>query len=336
MLERLPPRLPKQTRKQTLGRHTPLPAPLTLLNPETRARGNPLLPAPGPARDRGDEAWHIFAPYVALSQLFGSKDSFYAIPSAGTRYFSHDQFGTEMGPQAGLVLGYQDTEFHAMYSRGVNYPGLFVKANSDLFMPGDNKWQNLSPETVNHYEVGISQRYKKWAKIDFTFFYDDGDNRIVTTTPPPFPPLWTNFGAYRNKGVEGTVTVFPLDNLSLYAGATYLDSTPSDLPYAPEWSTSFGANYRFLKYFQASLDALYLTDYFVNSRARSTSALNIDTVDGYFLLNAKLTYDFNLPLRQMRGQLLIAGENLTNASYQQKAGYPMPGINGMGGFKPTF
>ncbi len=36
------------------GRHTPLPAPLTLLNPESsRARGNPLLPAPEPARDRG-------------------------------------------------------------------------------------------------------------------------------------------------------------------------------------------------------------------------------------------------------------------------------------------
>jgi outer membrane receptor protein involved in Fe transport len=282
------------------------------------------------------ETWYITSPYVALSHLFGSKDSFYAIPSAGTRYFSHDQFGTEMGPQAGLILGYRDTEFHGMYSRGVNYPGLFVKANSDLFMPGDNKWQNLSPETVNHYEVGISQRVKKWAKIDFTFFYDNGDNRIVTTTPPPFPPVWTNFGSYRNKGVEGTVTVFPIDDLSLYAGATYLNSTPSDLPYAPEWSASFGANYRFLRCFQASVDALYLTDYFVNSRARSATAFNVDTVGGYFLLNAKLTYDFKIPCSYMRGQLFVAGENLTNVSYQQKAGYPMPGINGMGGFKLTF
>jgi len=38
----------------------------------------------------------------------------------------------------------------------------------------------------------------------------------------------------------------------------------------------------------------------------------------------------------MRGQLFIAGENLTNASYQQKSGYPVPGINGMGGFKLAF
>jgi outer membrane receptor protein involved in Fe transport len=289
-----------------------------------------------PRRHWNDEAWHIFAPYVALSQLFGSKDSFYAIPSAGARYFSHDQFGTELGPQAGLILGYKDTEFHAFCSRGVNYPGLFVKANSDLFMPGDNKWQNLNAEVVNHYEAGISQRFKKWAKLDFTLFYDNGKDRIVTTTPPPFPPVWTNISSYRNKGVEGTVTVFPLDDLALYAGATYLDSTPSDLPYAPEWSASFGVNYRFLKYFQASFDALYLSEYFVNSRARSATALNVDTVDGYFLLNAKLTYDFNIPYRQMRGQIFIAGENLTNASYQQKAGYPMPGINGMGGFKLTF
>lgn len=283
-----------------------------------------------------DETWYITSPYLALNHLFGSKDSFYAIPSAGARYFSHSQFETEWGPQAGLILGYQDTELHGFCSRGVNYPGLFVKTNSDLFMPGDNQWQNLNAELVNHYEIGISQRYKNWAKMDLTFFYDNGKDRIVVATPPPFPPVWTNIGSFRDKGVEGTLTVFPLDDLSVYAGATYLDSTPSDLPYAPEWSTSFGFNYRFFRYFQASFDALYLSNYFATSRARSTTALNTEEVGGYFLLNAKLTYDFNIPYRQMRGQLFIAGENLTNASYQQKSGYPMPGINGMGGFKLTF
>ncbi len=283
-----------------------------------------------------DETWYITSPYLALSHQFGSKDSFYAIPSAGARYFSHSQFETEMGPQAGLILGYKDTELHGFCSRGVNYPGLFVKANSDLFMPGDNKWQNLNAEVISHYEVGISHRFRNWAKMDFTFFYDDGRDRIVVATPPPYPPVWTNLASYRSKGVEGTLTVFPMDDLAVYAGATYLDATPSDLPYAPEWSASFGFNYRFFKYFQASFDALYLTDYFATSRARTSTALNTEEVDGYFLLNAKLTYDFTIPYRQMRGQLFIAGENLTNASYQQRSGYPMPGINGMGGFKLTF
>lgn len=69
-----------------------------------------------------------------------------------------------------------------MFSR--HYPGLFVKANSDLFMPGDNKWQNLNAEVINHYEVGVSQRYKDWAKLDFTFFFDEGKDRIVVATPP--------------------------------------------------------------------------------------------------------------------------------------------------------
>lgn len=283
-----------------------------------------------------DEAWYITSPYLALNHQFGSRDSFYAIPSAGARYFSHSEFETEWGPQAGLIFGYKNTELHGFCSRGVNYPGLFVKTNSDLFMPGDNKWQNLNAETIQHYEAGISQRFDRWAKMDFTFFYDEGKNRIVVATPPPFPPVWTNIGSYRDKGVEGTVTVFPLDDLSVYAGATYLDTTPSDMPYAPQWSASFGLNYRFFKYFQASFDALYLTSYFATSRARSTTALNTEEVDGYFLLNAKLTYDFNIPYRQMRGQLFIAGENLTNADYQQKSGYPMPGINGMGGVKLSF
>ena len=81
---------------------------------------------------------------------------------------------------------------------------------------------------------------------------------------------------------------------------------------------------------------LYLTDYFATSRARTSTALNTEEVDGYFLLNAKLTNGFTIPYRQMREQLFIAGENLTNASYQQRSGYPMPGINGMSGFMLTF
>ena len=279
--------------------------------------------------------WYIIQPYVALSQEVGSRNGWYAIPSIGVRYFAHTQFENEWGPQGGLIVGYRDTEMHVFYSRGINYPGLFVKAMSDLFIPGDNRWETLNAEVMNHVELGMSRGFTDWARVDFTLFYDEGSGRIVTTTPPPFPPAWTNIGNIRNRGVESTVTVFPLAELSVYAGATYLNSSPSDLPYAPEWSTSFGTNYRFLRDFQISLDGLYLSDYFATSRARSTSAVNTEKIDGYVLLNGKLTYGFKLPRWAVRVQLFLAGENLTDSSYQQKVGYPMPGINGMGGITLT-
>lgn len=297
-----------------------------------------IISPPNPDKYFNKQTWYLVSPYMAVSHMFGSKEGFYAIPSAGMRYFAHDEFGNEVGPQAGLKFGYRDTEGHIFCSRGVNYPGLFVAANDELFMPGDNRWRDLNPETVNHYELGLSHGITRYVKMDVTGFYDEGKNRIVVAVPPPFPPTWVNFGSYRTKGVEATLTVTPLDDLALFGGGTYLDATPSDLPYAPKWSASFGVNYRFFKDFQLSFDGLYLDDYFVGSRGRQTTSVNINKVDGYFLFNGKLTYDFHIPYEsiKLKTQLFVAGENLTNVGYEQKYGYPMPGICGMGGLKLTF
>jgi len=280
--------------------------------------------------------WRLFQPYLAVSHLFGSKEGFYAVPSAGVRHIDHSEFDAETGPQGGLIFGYKSTELHVSYARGINYPGIFVKAMDELFQPDDNQWDSLSAELVDHFEVGIGQSLGKLAKFDFTFFYDDGTDRIVVSPPPPYPPTWTNIGSFRNNGVEATVTLTPFRDLALFAGVTYLDSTPEDLPYAPEWSASFGVNYRFLQKFQASLDGVYVGEHFVTSRARTEDTVNVDKVDSYFVLNAKLTYDLKIPYRSLQGQLFAAGDNLTDADYEQKFGYPMPGINGMGGIRIKF
>jgi outer membrane cobalamin receptor len=278
----------------------------------------------------------LYSPHFAISQMVGSKESFYSILSGGFRYMIHSEFPDEFAPQYGIIVGYRNTEFHASYARGVNYPGVFVRANDEMFMPGNNRWRDLKAETMDHCEVGISQKIGDIVGMDFTFFYDRGENRIVVSPPPPFPPTWTNIDTFTHKGVEATVTVTPIRDLSFMAGATYLDRDPGDLPYAPRWSASFGANYRFLKHFQLSMDASYLDDYFVTSRSRTEGTVNTAKVDSYFLLNSKLAYDFAIPFREMHGEVFVAGENLTDENYEQKNGYPMPGISGSGGMKLWF
>ena len=51
----------------------------------------------------------------------------------------------------------------------------------------------------------------------------------------------------------------------------------------------------------------------------------------YFLLNARLSVH---PLKQM--ELFVAGNNLLNQQYEINYGYPMPGINFMGGVNLKF
>lgn len=291
-----------------------------------------VVDPPNPTLEFDRATFRIVSPYLALSHQFGSKDSWYAIPSLGARFFNHNAFGNEGGYQAGLVGGYKNTEVHTSYARAVNYPGIFVKGNSELFMPGDNRWKELDPEVLDHFEVGISHTFKDIVKADVTYFYDKGVDRIVVSPPPPFPPTWENIGDYTIQGVEATVSINPLPELALFAGMTYQEASPSDLPYCPHWSASAGLNYTFLKHFHFGLDCLYVDGQFVTSRARQEVTVNTDKVDSYFLLNGKVSYDFYIQPLKLGVEVFVAGENLTDDNYEFKKGYPMPGINGMFGF----
>jgi outer membrane cobalamin receptor len=283
------------------------------------------------------ETFRILSPYAALSHLFGEKGGWYAIPSAGARYFSHSDFDSEWGPQAGLVAGHRNTEFHASYARGVNYPGVYVVANSNLFWGSNTRWKSLEAETVDHYEAGLSHTIGKKFRADVTYFTDNGNNRMILVTSPA-PPHYENIGDFRAQGIEATVTWTPLDVLSLFAGATHLfDQSPDNLPYAPNWSASAGFNYRFFRNFKLSADALYVDNqYTANNRTANFGGSSIAAVSAFFLLNAKLAWEFTSKELGAKGDIFIAGENLTNESYAFKKDYPMPGTTAMVGLDLKF
>ena len=277
------------------------------------------------------ETFQIISPYALISQRWNFSDGIFLQPSAGFRYFVHDVFGNELAPQAGLVVGVNDTEFHVSYARGVNYPGIFV----DAYPPGDNLAHDLHPETLDHCEIGASHDFGKLAKLDLTLFYDGGQNRIVITYPP-YPPVWTNIGSFRTEGLETTLTITPVENLSFFGGITALNSNPGDQPYAPQCSASAGVACRFLKRFRLSVDSQYVGDETALTRDRDINAINTSQISSYLLVNAKLSCDFAMPSWRLHAQIYVSGQNLTNARYQQQPGYPMPGINGMSGIRMSF
>ncbi len=278
----------------------------------------------------------ILSPYTAVSHQFGNADSFYLTPSAGVRYYDNSDFDSEWSPHAGVVLGYKTTELHAGYARGVVYPGLDVVVLSEKVTPALGKsWQNLKPEIMDHFEVGARQRFSTLAVVDITYFHDDGKDRYVVVVPPPFPPVFANIEEYQIQGVEATLNLYPLDNLSLFTGLTYLDTNPSDLPYAPKITASAGMNARLFNTFILSLDCQYLDEMYVDSQARRTGVVNSTQVDSYFLANAKLSYPFFSNELIRKAEVFLAGENLTNTDYEYLPGYPMPGISAMIGLNFT-
>lgn len=271
----------------------------------------------------------VTAPYLAVSQMLGDADGWYVIPSAGFRYYDNSEFESESAPHAGLMLGHKDTRLHAGYSRGVLYPGLEVVVMSEMVIPylGES-WKDLVAETSDHYEIGLSHQFGKLAEVDLTWFHEKGKNRYVIVPPPPPPPVYDNVESYEMQGVEATLNIYPSDDFSMFAGMTWLDPEPSDLPYAPELTVSGGANWRFLNTFRLSADFQYVDEMYVDAQVRKQGTVNTGLVDDSFLLNAKLTYGFTAT-GNVEWEMFVAGENLTDTDYEYLPGYPMPGVTGM-------
>ncbi len=283
----------------------------------------------GTQADWEGESFNMVSPFLGFNQHLDLGSRVYLQPSVGVRYSEHSDFGGEWTPHAGLIFGYQDMEFYANYARGAVYPGLDVVVFSEEVIPPlGTSWEDLDPEVVDHYELGLRRSFAQLLQVDLSVFVDDGQDRYVFSTPPA-AFSYQNIEDFRIRGIEASVQVEPTKNLSLFAGLTLLDTEPSDLPYAPKWSLSSGLNIRFFDHFTLSLDSQYLDEMNVNSQARKSGAANTEDVGSFFLVNGKLSYNFTLENPGVEGELFVAGENLTDTDYEYLPDYPMPGINGM-------
>ncbi|MCX7823339.1 MAG: TonB-dependent receptor [Syntrophobacterales bacterium] len=283
-------------------------------------------------------SFDIVSPYVAISHQFGRKEALHIIPSVGFRYYNHSDFGSEVAPHGGLVVGYNNTIIHLGYAKGILYPGLEVVVVSEKVTPAlKTSWKNLEAEKMDHLEAGIRQYlFNKKLDIGVTWFYNEGENRYIVVVPPPPPPYYANIGTYKTKGVELSIAAHPNEAISTFLGINIIDRDPEDLPYAPDVTFSAGINWRFLRNFKLSLDCQYVDKMYIDARARRSTAVNSRAVDSYFLLNGKLSYQLPLPSKQIQGEVFMAVENMTDNHYEYYPGYPMPGITWMVGGKVVF
>ena len=70
------------------------------------------------------------------------------------------------------------------------------------------------------------------------------------------------------------------------------------------------------------------------NQARAAGAANTQSVDGFTVVNARAAY----PLQALgnRGEVFLALENITDANYEMRPGYPMPGASAQVGVNVSF
>ncbi len=309
---------------------------------------------------RAERVWDfpettILSPFVAISQMFGRTEGFHVIPSAGYRYFYHNEFESASSYQAGLVTGYQHTDLNINYARGVNYPLPIVVMNmvltSSPVANPERYWEKIKPETVDHYEVGLTHTWPQIATLSAAAFYDKGSDRFQAYMFGPIPIQFNDpIGKYEIRGLEFTGTITPLKSLEFFAGATLMDAkaTGSDnierdhMPYTPGFQFQAGSNWTFLEHFRLRLDMQYLQDVYASTSSRAgtlnyTSLTDDNKLENFILVNGRLGYRFDYkPFRMSDSEVYLAVNNIFNQHYEYAKGYSMPGTTAFVGLTLKF
>lgn len=312
----------------------------------------------------------IFSPYAAVSQMLGSKESFHVTPSAGLRLYTSNLFEDKTAPQAGLVLGYNNTNLGLNYARGVNYPspvilqGLLTNKTS---LPSGLDTKDIRPEVVDHYEMSLSHNQPGLFTASATVFHDDGRDRLrayMYGNANPTSDFFTSSASeYKIDGLELAGSVTPTDNLELFVGATWLKTwakgddgqSTSKMPYTPAFALQTGFKWRFFDNFQLSGDYQYLKDVYAATWMRTTNpnapSSNVTTLDernrlpDINVFNARLDYTFSYDdMHLEEGKVFVAVNNIFNTPYaysmeisgNNRGLYNMPGTSVMVGFDLKF
>ena len=272
---------------------------------------------------------------MALSQTIELGKGWSLVPAVGVRIYEHSIFQTKTSPHAGLSLISDWITIFGNVSRGINYPGLEAPVLSSAIPALGQSWRNLSAEELDHAEVGFKLTPFETTQIDVSVFADQVKNRYIFGFPPnvPPPPQFLNLGTYTIRGTEVAIRQNITRNWTVFGGLTLLDPSIDNLPYTPKRAVTAGINGQ-MGPIRLTVDTQYQSSVAALNRPRAAGAVNTERVDSFVIMNARVSYQ--LPMLGKRGEIFVAMENLLDAHYAYRPGYPMPGRWGQIGFSASF
>lgn len=279
------------------------------------------------------QAQRLTSPHLAVAHTFALGGGWTATPSGGARLYRHSVYGNSTAPHAGLVVADGGAlALRLNTARGLSHPDLGAALLNAIVPPlagAPDSWRALQPERMDHTEVGARWTPARDSSVDVALFEDRMKNRYVFAFPPVVvAPSFTNLGDYRVRGVEVSWQQSWGRQWSSFVGATLLDPSLADLPYAPEQALGAGVTWRAGRW-RVSADAQAQSRMFVLNKARADGAPNASAVGGFGVLNLRAA----CALDQLgpRGEVFVAFENLADRRYAYRPGYPMPGRSGQVG-----
>ncbi len=223
----------------------------------------------------------------------------------------------------------------------------------------------FEPETLTAYELGMkSDWFDKHLRLNGAVFLNKYKDIVFTVNNCPLPgappapcALPVNAGKADVKGAELEATVIPIEGLTIDASGSFLDFqytsisaaaqnsgiTPDmDLPFAPRWKFSVGAQYRWPLGSAGSLTPRFDWSHQTAFHAAAVNS-RFNEVAGYGLLNGRLTWrdddelwNVSLEVTNLTDKLYYLGIFDNRGSSRTVMGEPAPPRQWAVSIKRTF
>lgn len=242
--------------------------------------------------------------------------------TAGLRGDEQTQFGSDITYRGSGVLRFDETGTRLKVSGGT---GFKAPSLSDLYLsqPAFDFFPNpdLKPEKSVGWDAGVEQDFTPYATVTARYFENYIHDLIEFAAGTGGTFTLDNVDHARTRGLEGTLEIRPVTNLTLWANYTWLIqaqdlTTGAALLRRPEHSGTVGGDWRFLRRF------LLHTDATLTGSRNDLNPVTFTTVrnGGYVKWDIALTADVTKHF-QVFGRI----ENLLDDHYQEVEGYPALG-----------
>lgn len=280
--------------------------------------------------------FRVSSVFAGVSHNIQISDAWVMRPSVGIRSYNSNIYGSKAAPNVGVSFMSDNTTVYANYTEGLLYPGAETYTLTraiPMAFSANNGWDRLSPSLNKHSEVGVKWDATAQTHIDLSVFQDEMSNRYVWTgfyvgaglgnPATAASGVWSNnFPTYRVNGTEASIKHQISSQWTVFGGVTTLDSSLSNLPYAPKTAVSVGVNGKISEY-RVAFDAQHQSSMY--SLTQDRGDFNPNQVGSLTVTNARVAR----PVAALgkKGEVYVAVNNLLDANYQYNAGYPMPGRN---------
>jgi vitamin B12 transporter len=243
--------------------------------------------------------------------------------NGGVRYDGNSQFGSAVSPRGSIAWLSKDQKWKVRAGGGSAFRAPTV---GELYFPFYGN-PDLKPERSVSWEAGGEAYVGKGGRVEVTYFWNDLKDLIVYD----FHSSKTeNIGSARTQGVEVGYRQQILAPLALQASYTYTDAVDrtNDTPLLrrPKNIASLTVAWQPLPALSIEVRGLY-----TGTRADANPITSDPLVDpSYFRLDLFASWQFGTFAPYLRIN------NLTDASYDEAAGYPAAGIRAAGGVAVKF